>query len=185
MKRDNGILIRMLSERAGYDVATPHGAEKLQKDILSATGERLSVNTVKRLTGVLPYESEPRLSTLEILARYLGFGHLESLEAALKENISGFCLPENFIDASTLPPGAMLYLEWAPGRRVAMRHTEGEYYRVEAVENSKLRKGDLLTLGYVAEGYPLIAKDVMRGGINMGEYTAAAEGGLTKVALDE
>lgn len=33
----------LLLERAGFDVTTPHGAEKLQKDIESVTCERLSV----------------------------------------------------------------------------------------------------------------------------------------------
>lgn len=181
---ENTYLLRLLSAKAGCDVTTPHGAERLRNDIQKETGERLSVNTVKRLTGVIPYEGHPRLSTLEILARYLGFPTLEALRGAAEGNISGFSIPENFIDASALATGALLRMEWAPDRRIAVRHLgEGSYEIVEA-ENSKLRRGDILALGYVAEGYPLMVREVRRGEDNMGPYTAAADGGLTKVEID-
>lgn len=63
--------IKLLSEKSGRDVTTPVGADYLRNDIEATTGEPLSLNTVKRLTGLLPYDSEPRQSTLDILAGYI------------------------------------------------------------------------------------------------------------------
>lgn len=184
MTPDRISLIRWLSAKAGYDVTTPHGAERLQKDIQKLTGELLSVNTIKRLTGVIAYDSTPRLSTLEILARYLGFPTLEALRSASGGKISGFNLPENFTDVSALAPGTVIKMEWAPDRRIVTRHLAGDYYQVEESVNSKLHKGDILCLRYVAEGYPLIVREVRRGGKSIGAYTAASDGGLTKVEID-
>ena len=183
MQINRAFLRRLLEEKAGYDPGTPHGAEKLQKDIATATGESLSVNTLKRLTGVLPYEGEPRASTLEILARFVGLQSAKALETVLKGTSSDFNLPDNFIDVKRLPTGQMLILEWSPGRRVVLRHLEGEEYLVEEAENSKLRTGDKIKLGYVAEGYPLIAADVVRNGKSLGEYSAARDEGITRVSL--
>lgn len=184
MNIERPFLLRILSKKAGCDVATPHGAERLQNDILKVTGERLSVNTVKRLVGVIHYDGSPRLSTLEILAQYLGFPNLHALQAAAECNISGFCLPDNFVDASSLPHGALLHLEWAPDRKLSATHlADGKYKVVEAL-NSKLKSGDILSLGFVAEGYPLIVREVWRDEENLGSYTAASDGGLSKVAVD-
>lgn len=49
----------LLSRKAGVDVATPAGSDVLRHDIESATGQLLSLNTVKRLTGVIPYNCAP------------------------------------------------------------------------------------------------------------------------------
>lgn len=176
-------LKELLAERAGFDVSTPHGAEKLQKDILADTGEQLSVNTVKRLVGVISYEGLPRLSTLEIISRYLRMPDLKTLLAVLHGHSSDFNIPDNFIAAFDLPEGQRILLEWVPERKVILRHTAGGEFIVEESVNSKLKNGDTVTLGYVAQGSPLLIRNVVRGGESLGEYSAATETGLTKAAL--
>ena len=183
MTYNRTILTRMFSERAGYDTATPHGAEKLQKDIADTTGELLSVNTLKRITGVIPYSGEPRLSTLEILARYLGFPSAQAMDAVLGGSTSDFNLPPGFINSATMKEGQRIRLSWAPGRTIVIRHSGAGKYDVEESVNSKLQAGDILNAGYLAEGYPLIIKEVWRDGNNLGEYNAASEGGLTEVEI--
>lgn len=180
---DKNILVKMLSRRAGYDVATPHGAEQLQKEIEALTGERLSVNTLKRLVGILPYKGEQRASTLDIIARYLGFRDSKELQAFMEGNGSDFSLPPNYTDLPTLKAGDTVIMEWSPGRRITMRRlADGRYSLTEAI-NSKLKEGDILDIGVVAEGLPLMARDVIREGSSLGPYIAAPEGGVTKVEI--
>ena len=68
-----GEYINKLSEKLKEDVSTPAGATKLQLDIETATGERLGLNTVKRLVGVLSSDAKPRISTIKIISDYLGY----------------------------------------------------------------------------------------------------------------
>ena len=68
-----GEYIHKLSEKVKDDVSTPAGATKLQLDIETATGERLGLNTVKRLVGVLSSDAKPRISTIKIISDYLGY----------------------------------------------------------------------------------------------------------------
>lgn len=185
MVMDKGMIVKMLAKKAGYDVATPHGSERVQKDIELQTGERLSVNTVKRLTGVLPYDGLLRTSTLDIIARYLGYRGTGELLADLEGKASDFSLPEHFVDLSELQPETRVVLEWSPNRRIVMRHIEGGRYLLEQSCNSKLQAGDIIAAGMVAEGMPFIVRDVMRGDASMGPYTAAPENGLTKVDIVE
>ena len=70
----NNIHIEKLSAKAGQDVTTPWGATILQLDIETATGQRLSINTVKRLVGVITSNvKKPRSYTLKIISDYLGY----------------------------------------------------------------------------------------------------------------
>lgn len=180
---DKNILVKMLCRRAGYDVATPHGAERLQSEIEQLTGDRLSVNTLKRLVGIIPYEGQQRPSTIEIVAKYLGFRNGKELQAFAEGKASDFSLPHNYIDLPALTSDVTVILEWSPGRRISMRRLpDGRYILTEAF-NSKLRAGDILDIGVVAEGLPLLAREVIREGVSLGPYNAATEGGLTKVEI--
>ena len=180
---DKNILVKMLSRKAGYDVATPHGAEQLQKEMETLTGDRLSVNTLKRLVGILPYEGDQRASTLDIVAKYLGFRDAKELQAFVEGKVSDFSLPPHYIDLPALKPDVTVIMGWSPGRRITMRHlSDGRYILTEAI-NSKLREEDIIDIGVVAEGLPLMVRDVIRKGVSLGPYTAAREGGLTKVEI--
>ena len=71
------VLINMLSRKAGRNVSTPHGCEWLCHDIAACTKESISVNTLKRLTGVLKDYNDGKIhlrgANKDILARYLGY----------------------------------------------------------------------------------------------------------------
>ncbi|MBD5280233.1 MAG: hypothetical protein HDS35_06790 [Bacteroides sp.] len=69
----DSLILAKLSEKIGQDVTTPAGASVLQLDIESVTGESLSLNTVRRLVGVIQSEKlTPRRTTLNIIANYIG-----------------------------------------------------------------------------------------------------------------
>lgn len=185
MKFDRTLLVNMLTKKAGYDVATPHGADRLQKDIASETGELLSVNTIRRLTGSLPYSGSQRVSTLDIVAQYLGFQDTKGLLTYLDDHTSDFGQAPSLINLADLLPGTMVELEWSPNRRIILNHIEGHQYLVEEAFNSKLQAGDIMEVGMVAEGMPFMTRNVIRGGVPMGPFTAAPESGLTKVSVFE
>lgn len=173
----------MLAEKAGYDVATPHGADRLQKEIESQTGERLSVNTIKRLAGILPYKGSIRISTVDILARYLGYSSAKELMAIMEGNTSDFKLPPHYLDLSELHTDERVILEWSPNRRIIIRNIKEGRYIVEKAFNSKLKEGDILEVGVVAEGMPFMVRDVIRADRSLGPYTAAQESGMSKVEI--
>lgn len=183
------VINEMLSKRAGVDVSTPAGSEWLRNDIESATDERLSVNTVKRITGVLGdgnyIDEHARRSTLDVLARYLGFTDWPDLKSGLCERSSFFQRPPGTVEMATLPVDAIVTLRWDPDRCVRLRHFGEELYVVESSENSKLMKDDILIISDVRKGHYLIVRDVIRGGESLGCYTAAMVRGLTSIEISE
>lgn len=179
----NKILIKMLSEKTGRDVTTLSGTSYLRNDIESSIGENLSLNTVKRLTGTLPYDSEPRQSTLEIIARYLGFKSWELLSDYINNKISEFNPTPGFIELTTQPIGREVIIAWQPGRKLLIRHIGNGDYEVVKAENSKLLPGDILSLSQIGIGFPFIVKQVTRNGRIMGNYMASPLEGLSSIEL--
>lgn len=180
----NQTLIDLLSEKAGRDVTTANGAEYLRNDIEAVTGEYLSRNTVKRLVGNLPYESTPRILTLNIVSNYLGFSSWQLLQEYLSGRISDFNVEDAFIDLTTQPLGRVVILRWQPDRYVSIRHLGKGKYEVEESRNSKLNVGDILHLSQVAQGFPFMVKTVERNGESLGTYVAAKKLGIDSIETE-
>ena len=183
MSKLSSPVLEMLKKMAGYDVTTSSGAAMLHKDIETKTGQRLALNTVKRLVGIIDYNSEPRQDTLTILAHFLGFSSWESVIQFIHDNISGFDLKDSIVDLVILPVGKNVRIKWEPDRTILLNHIKGEDYEVLESINSKLQKGDLLHLSQVAEGFPLVVKKVIRDGKNMGNYKAGLDSGIKTVEI--
>lgn len=179
----NQTVIDLLSEKAARDVTTPDGAEYLRNDIEAVTGEALSRNTVKRLVGILPYESSPRAVTLNIVSRYLGFSSWQLLQEYLAGKISDFDINEGFIDLTNQPSGQIIRIRWQPDRALTIKHLGSGKYIVTKSINSKLRSEDILHLSQIAVGFPFMVKMVERDGGNIGNYIAAKKTGIDSIEI--
>ena len=179
----NPVLISMLSEKAGLNVGTAAGAEWLRNDIEKVTGESLSINTIKRITGALEYEGSHRTMLLDIVARYLGYDSWSILDRILQDKTSFFSEENEALTLEKLPIGQLIELRWDPDRVVLLRHNHDKICTVVESKNSKLMEGDILTLSQIAPGFPLYASDVTRNGHSFGTYTAATINGVSSIAL--
>lgn len=179
----DSVTIKLLNERAGYDVTTVDGATKLSCDIETVTGEHLGLNTVKRLVGVLPYESSPRQTTLDIIASYLNYPSWKILRDEINQRISRFNAENPFIELSALLAGEKLRLCWSPGRVIEISHRGNGIFEVTKSVNSRLSAGDILNLSQIAVGFPFVAKEVIRNNESLGCYSAADKTGLESITF--
>ncbi|MDE7350099.1 MAG: hypothetical protein K2N25_03450 [Muribaculaceae bacterium] len=181
----NSLLLEKLSEKAGEDVTTPAGASVLCLDIETKTGVLLGLNTVKRLVGVLPSDGTPRLTTLNVIANYLGYPTWDLLAEDTDMRGSGFGRKDIFIEMSDLEEDVEVEVFWRPGRRILIRHDGNGQYTVLKSENSKLLKGDILSLSQLAIGFPFIADKVFRNEKPLGSYRAADGAGINRLIITE
>lgn len=181
----NRQIIMALNEAVGCDITTPAGATMLANDIESKTGERLAANTIKRLVGILPYDSAPRATTLNILARYLGWNSWDGLAEYLRHGSSGFGTAPPFYYINSLKPGALIKFKWLPDRAITLCHIKAHHCEVVEAVNCKLMVGDSVHLTQVGNGYPFFSKGVRREGQKLGSYTAAAEEGIYDLEIEQ
>ena len=173
------VLKNKIEERFGTPVSYTFQCLPLQKSIQQATGENLSLSTLKRLMGLVANSHLPRRSTLDIIARYIGYP-----DFAAFESLAGFgTITSEFTDiesmeADDITPGTEIILRYNPDRQLKLRYRGDEWFLVIDSRNSKLKDGDLLKIKQLVKGFELYVADVVRAGKSLGAYIGAKQGGL-------
>lgn len=171
-------ITELLREKSGVEIRLSRDCELLALDVESVTGEHIGVNTMKRLLGFIADERTPRTSTLDIVARYLGYANWDALRL-MDENSSNSAFDDrDEYLACYLEKGQQVHISYPPIRTLTIENQGDNHFLVLESENSKLRKGDLLTLTHIVRGYPLLVAEVMRDGRSLGAFTAGKAQGI-------
>lgn len=168
----------LLKQKSDKEFRISGDCEFLSLDIESVTGEHIGVNTLKRLLGFIADEREPRISTLDVIARYLGFENWEVLSIYDNRSNSSFESSSEEIRVSDLPMGQHIQISYLPDRQVEVVYLGANRFRVQESINSKLRAGDELTANHIVQDYPLLVSDVLREGQSLGSFTAGKAQGI-------
>lgn len=183
-------IIEELRQRSGEELRLSSDIERLVLDIESKTGEHIGVNTMKRLLGYIRDEREPRESTLDIIARYLGYENWERMDQLQME-----CRLQNdrYSSASyewraelrmeSLNVGYHIRFTYPPDCEVSIRYLGNHRFVVEKSENSQLLAGDEIEVWHIFRRLPLYVTSVIRNGENLGPFTAGKDGGLTALKI--
>jgi hypothetical protein len=170
---------KQLKHKSGVDFQDPSDAAQLALDIETVTGEHVGVNTMKRLLGMIDDEREPRVSTLNIVARYLGYADWAELRLFDNGSNSDFGDDdEGVLVASSLSEGSRLSISYAPDRVVSLCHLRDDHFVVEHSVNSKLKEDDEIVVTHFVKGYPLLVGEVIRNGRSLGRFVAGRERGI-------
>ena len=171
-------ITELLREKSGVEIRLSRDCELLALDVESVTGEHIGVNTMKRLLGFIADERRPRTSTLDIVARYLGYANWDALRL-MDENSSNSAFDDrDEYLACYLEKGQQVHISYPPNRTLTIENQGDNHFLVLESENSKLQKGDLLTLTHIVRGYPLLVAEVMREGRSLGAFTAGKAQGI-------
>ena len=184
MSNDNEILKR-IKEKAGINMTKSVDFDILAQAIRDQTNESLGVNTLKRLFGFKTEKVVPRLSTMDVIAQYLGFADYESLIKTLGDeaDISMFT-PIDSLEVKDLEKGTQVRISYDPNRILFLTYLGNMQFIVNDVEGSKnILKGDVLTITQLAVGHRLVVAKVNRDGENLGSYEAAKFKGLKSVEI--
>ena len=175
---------QMILEKFKSPLIYPQQCEALAMAIKEETGETLGTTTLKRMFGFVNGPASPRLSSLDIIARYLGYPDYYLLSKDLGEDtdISDFRSVDG-IDSVDLEAGERVRISYHPNRRLLLSYIGENRYVVVESEGSKLLAGDRLVIAGLYVGFELLISDVEREGEHLGAYQAAKQGGLTDVEI--
>ena len=168
----------LLRQKSGKDFRLSADCEYLALDIETVTGEHIGVNTLKRLLGFIGDERTPRVSTLDVIARYLGFDSWDVLSIFDAQSKSSFESSTKEIRVGDLPVGQRIQINYLPDREIVLAYLGGNRFRVEQSINSKLTVSDELTITHIVQDYPLLVSEVVRDGNSLGAFTAGKAQGI-------
>lgn len=178
------VIIELLSRRLGKEIRYPADCEVLSYDIEQKINQHIGVTTLKRLLGFVKDVKQPRWSTLDIVAQYLGFDSYNKLLKSLlsRDNISGF-EEINELRPDMLQIADRLALTYSPGRRLLLEYIGDNRFRVVESDNSKLEAEDEIAVSCFLLHHPLYVGEVLRRGCALGSYIAAKISGLASITL--
>jgi hypothetical protein len=177
------VIHKMLENKIGKHIRYPSDCEALAIDIALETKQAIGVSTLKRMFGFVSDRCEPRTSTLDIIALYLGFNSYNELIINNAENINSIFSSISIISSHELKLGDKVIFCYSPNRKVSLVYLDNSLFRVEECLNSKLKINDVLEINQFILNYPLFVKSVQRDNENIGSYCAGRSSGLTTLKV--
>lgn len=175
-----------VEKKYGRRVATSTDFESLSVVIEHQTGERLSSSTLKRIWGYVSLNPNPRITTLDILSRFVGHKDFKSFCNSLTDGniFSSNFFSTRYLSVAELEAGVKVTLGWAPDRIIKIRYLGNQMFEVEKSINSKLKEKDRFELMDIILGYPLFISRILRNGEYTPAYVAGQSGGITQMSVD-
>lgn len=165
-------IVFWMEKQCGRKIVRSADCDYLALDIESVTGEHIGVNTIKRLLGFIKENRNTRMTTLDIVARYLGCETWEQLEKYKSRYIgSRFSMKRKEIMVRQLEQGQRVEIHYPPMRRLIIEYQGDCHFTIIESENSKLAVGDQILLTHIIEMYPLWVSEVIRDGQSLGAFT--------------
>lgn len=140
----------------------------------------ISPTTLKRLWGYLDESVQPRRSTLDALAVFVGypdFARFTEGLASASEVQSSVSLATS-INTSQFTRGKEVTLRWLPDRRCRVRYLGDYRFEVVEAENTKLAVGDTFRCMLMVEGEPLYLDALVHQGQPPVTYVAGRKDGV-------
>jgi len=174
-------IIFKLEAAYGHRLRYTADVSTLCEQIEARTGRQMGTNTLKRLLGMVTDVKQPRIYTLDTIAQFLGCATWDELIVGEDLSNSAFN-PLERIDAAELAKGERVLFAYPPDREVVCEYTgQGTQFVVTLSRNSKLQKGDIVSVSQFVRTLPLCVADVLRGGRSLGPFTAGTHAGLSVV----
>ncbi len=174
------VIKKEIEKRYGRSIRYPKDCESLAREITACCNERVSASTIKRMFGFTK-GTEPRLSTLDIIATYLGSNDWDKLlETYNNIAYSEFGKIEE-LAVDSLKADDKIEFKYEPNRIVVVKYNGNNTFEVLSSENSKLQVGDHFKTSNFVLNYPLFIHSVVRNKSELGQYKAGKVSGLTSI----
>lgn len=174
-------LKQLIAQTYGAPIETSSDFERLSNTIDETLKEQISVSTLKRLWGYVSLAPKPRMTTLDILCRFVGREDFRQLCLELRQSSSFFSTDKVF--ASELETGTKIQLGWQPDRLVTLVYLGQSKFAVVESVHSKLHEGDVLEFSSVLLGHPLYVGKVERAGQILQSYVAGRSNGISNIEI--
>ena len=176
-------IVQLLKAKSANDLRQPSDCESLSLDIESKTGVRIGSTTLKRLLGFAQDDRLPHASTLDAIARYLGYAHWDELKDIEDKGNSDFGTTEEEIRSDDLAPDRIVEFAYLPDRLVRLKYLGSHRYLVLESQNSKLQADDEIEVLNFVLHHPLLVLNVWREGKSLGQFTAGRISGLSSITV--
>lgn len=174
-------LCKSIEMALGIKMNTPKDFDFLRGCIFSRLNVWVSTTTLKRIWGYLKDDVHPRQGTLDILARFIGFGDYENFLHSMDEGVglqSSPVMSRRISVHDELKEGDRLRLFWQPNRVCELLYLGNLDFKVLSSSNTRLQAEDTFKCSLVIEGEPLYLDHLVQGGQPPTAYVCGKKSGV-------
>lgn len=171
-----------IEETLGSQIKTPKDFVFLSKNIFTRQHVHISPTTLKRIWGYLKEKTTTRISTLNILSRFIGYKdwndfclNFSSIDIELQE----YAITNKKISTNELEKGEIIEVNWYPNKYWKLCYTGNGSFKILQSQNSKLDSGDTFNCYLFIEGEPLYIDKLLHKNYQPTAYMVGAKGGIT------
>ncbi len=173
----------MLEERVGYEIRYPSDCERLMYEIAQSTHQHIGVTTLKRLFGFIGDTLTPRMSTLDILANFIGYRSYNDLIRLIDPDNEEEHAPILRLNAKNIGLDTCVNL-FFNGDFLRVEHKEGVQFRVLQSTDTTLRADDRVQICSFRIGYPVYVRSLLRDGQPLRACVLAKVSGIERIETD-
>jgi hypothetical protein len=165
----------------GNKIRYAKDCDNLAQIISSKTRHRISGSTLKRFFKITPGHFEPRLYTLDILSKYLGYSDYD--EFLINASERNFTNSENLteINISNLKEYEIIKFEYESGSLVVAQYLLNADFRILESINSNLQVHDYVSFNQIVTNFPLVINEVKRKNECLGLCVLGAVNGIKRI----
>lgn len=174
------LLRQAIEQVSGMTVHTPSDYEQLSSLIFSQQHATISASTLKRLWGYAGQDTRPRVFTLDVLARFVGYKDFSAFEKSVgqEQQQQSQLFLTDALTADLLAIGDRLLLTWHPDRRCVIEHLGSGHFRIVEAQNTKLSVGDTFECHLFINHEPLYIDRLIHNGLPPMSYVAGRIDGV-------
>lgn len=172
-----------IEQQVGQHLQSPADFQLLIQQIWEKQHAVLSLSTIKRLWGYVESNGEPRLSTLNTLAKFLDFADWNAYLVALEQRggTESAMFTGEGIQTADLQAGDKVAVAWQPNRQCTFRYIGDNQFVVEDSKNAKLQQGTTFSAARFMIGQPMYLDNILLADGTRTSYVAGKLNGLTSV----
>jgi hypothetical protein len=170
-----------VEERFGKSIRYAKDCEVLAMSIYAFTNEKISTSTVKRLFGIIEAGNEPRLYTLDILAKYLGYHNYDHLLQEFNPNRLEQSNVIDTINVSDLKIGDSIRFKYSPNKYISACYIQDSVFKIIESNDPKILKDELLMFNNLGRHLPLFASWRSSRGLSTKNIVLGKISGITSI----
>lgn len=169
-----------VEETIGYKLLSPKDFNNVSEQVFRQLNVMISPTTLKRIWGYLHSDNAPRLSTLNILSRFVGYDDWAAFVVATHQEVQNQSnlILQRHLESDELKVGERLQITWLPDRKCILQYRGEHLFEVLESENSTLNVGDTFQCSIFIEGEPLYVDHLHHGSYEDISYVAGKTDGI-------
>lgn len=172
-------LVCRVEEKARQQFDSPKDFVRLSQSVLKSTSEYISPTTLKRIWGYLSDSTTPRVSTLDVLARYIGYlDYAHFSEEDKKGERQSDIARDGCISVESLSVADRLVVSWLPDRCIRVVYQGYGRFVITEAQKTQLAVGDSFSCHLFINHEPLFLDRLIHQGRGPYVYLVGKKDGI-------